>query len=88
MDRVLGMHGAIIHSWETPLGVVFNIAAQLIINYFLLIPIGLLLSAFVGVAIRRPRLTVIFPLIYLVMCAGAVAFVLLDPTGLFEYFFD
>ena len=88
MDRVLGMHGAVLHSYDSALGVVFNIAALLIVYWPILIVIGFFLSTLVGISIRRPDLTLAFPIAYVVMCAGAIGFVLIDPVGLFEYFFD
>jgi hypothetical protein len=84
----LGMHGAIIGSYKTPLGVVFNIAAILMMGFVVFIPSGLLASFFAGWALKSRLHFLCFPAIYVALCVCSIGLVLVDPIGVFEYFYD
>jgi hypothetical protein len=88
MESGLGMHGAIIGSYKTPLGVVFNIAAILMMGFVVFIPSGLLASFFAGWALKSRLHFLCFPAIYVALCVCSIGLVLVDPIGVFEYFYD
>lgn len=88
MDLRLGMRGAKLGSFATPLGIAFNVAAILNIGFFVWMPVGFVASFFVRDAIRPDARRFPFVLTYLLLCAFAVTLVLIDPGGYFEYFHD
>lgn len=88
MDLRLGMRGAILGSFDTPLGVAFNVAAVLHIGFFAWTPAGFVASLFVRDAICPDARRLPFVVMYLVLCIAAVVLVLVDPGGYFEYFYD
>ena len=88
MESGLGMHGAIIGSYKTPLGVVFNFAAMLTMGFFVFIPLGLFASFFAGWALKSRFHFLCFPAIYVALCVCSIGLALVDPIGVFEYFSD
>lgn len=88
MEAGLGMHGAIIGSYRTPLGVVFNIAATLMMGFVVFIPSGLVASFLAGWALKSRLHFMYFPAIYVGFCVASIGLVLVDPIRVFEYFYD
>lgn len=82
------MRGAIIGSYKTLLGIVFNIAAILVMEFFMFVPLGFAASFAVGWALNCRVKIGVFPAIYFLSCIFVVGLALLDPLGVFEYFFD
>jgi hypothetical protein len=88
MDLQLGMRGAILGSFDSPLGIAFNIAAILNIGFFVWMPTGFVASFFVRDAIHTEGRRLPFVIMYLMLCVIAITLVLVDPGGCFEYFHD
>ncbi|MEM6473801.1 MAG: hypothetical protein AAF802_29860 [Planctomycetota bacterium] len=88
MEAGLGMRGAIIGSYKTPLSVVFNIAAVLMMGFAVFIPSGFACSFLLRWATGSNWNLFAFPVIYVLTCVTSIGLVLIDPIGVFEYFYD
>ena len=93
MYEVLRMPGAVIGSWDSPMGVAFNISASFTIglpSFLLWTPCGFMASF----CVVRPTifgnrsLLRYMPVFYIASCTAAVFLVRLDPGGVFEWYFD
>ncbi|TWU49028.1 hypothetical protein Poly51_49320 [Rubripirellula tenax] len=88
MESSLGMRGAKLGSFSTPLGIIFNVSAVLTIGFLLWAPAGFVASFFTARAINRPEKASLFPALYLLACISAFFLAQIDPGGYFTYYFD
>lgn len=88
MEISLGMHGAILGSFKTPLGIAFTFAAVLHIGFPLWSFLGLVGSLFLRDALTPTRSHIPYVAAYMICCAIAVTLGFVDPGGYFEYFYD
>jgi hypothetical protein len=90
MHDVLKMGGAIIGSYETPMGVVFNLSVFVLIGVLYIVPIGLILSFLPPRLIRRIArpYTGWLPLGFMLIAIWTIAMVFWDPWGVVEIYAD
>jgi hypothetical protein len=90
MHDTLGIRGAIIGSYKTPLGVAFNMSVWVLIGVLFVCPVGLIWSFFPPILVRRliGSLTRVLPVGFVVIAALTIAIVFWDPWRVVESYQD
>ena len=89
LHRDLGVGGAVLGSFETPMGLLFTFAAYMYMGFWVWMPLGFAMSLFISNEIMPDfEYRNLYTLLFVSCCVCCVLFVLFDPNGIFTYFQD